>query len=34
MIGRTGSIIGRRGGFTRRYPGGSSCERIFFSVRQ
>jgi hypothetical protein len=34
LIGDTGSIIGRRGGFNRRYPGGSACVRIFFNVRQ
>jgi len=34
MTGSTGSIVGRFGGFTRRYPGGSAWDRIFFSVSQ
>jgi hypothetical protein len=34
MMGKTGSIVGRSGGFTRRYPGGSGYVSIFWSVFQ
>ncbi|WP_202974073.1 hypothetical protein [Fimbriiglobus ruber] len=34
MTGRTDSIVGRRRGWFRRYPGGSSWARIFFGVAQ
>ena len=34
MTGRTGSMVGRRRGWFRRYPGGSSGARIFFRVAQ